>query len=153
MSLKNCTSRIRSPALDRRTSSITFCASKPPRSDRDDWRRGERCSRAGGRQRIDCSGPQHGIARTSADAILLTDRLHGVVEAVDAAERTLTVIRQNLVWAFAYNFAALPLAALGYVTPLVAGVGMALSSLLVVANALRLTRPARTLQDNRRRGE
>jgi Cu2+-exporting ATPase len=89
------------------------------------------------------------VARASADAILLTDRLHGVVEATDAAGRTLTVIRQNLAWAFAYNFAALPLAALGYVTPWMAGVGMALSSLLVVTNALRLTRPARVVYSKR----
>ena len=83
------------------------------------------------------------VARASADAVLLTDRLHGVVEAVDAAGRTLAVIRQNLAWALAYNVAALPLAALGYVTPWMAGIGMALSSLLVVANALRLTRSGR----------
>ncbi len=90
------------------------------------------------------------VARASADAILLTDRLHGVVEAVDAAGRTLTVIRQNLVWAFTYNFTALPMAALGYVTPWMAGVGMALSSLLVVTNALRLTRSGRVLRGNQR---
>ena len=78
------------------------------------------------------------VARASADAVLLTDGLHGVVEAVDTARRTFTVIWQNLGWALAYNFAALPLAALGYVTPWMAGVGMAMSSLLVVANALRL---------------
>ena len=83
------------------------------------------------------------VARASADAILLTDRLHGVVEAVDAAGRTLAVIRQNLAWALAYNVAALPMAALGYVTPWMAGIGMALSSLLVVTNALRLTRSGR----------
>ena len=82
------------------------------------------------------------VARASADAVLLTDGLHGVVEAVDTARRTFTVIRQNLVWALAYNFAALPLAAFGYVTPWMAGVGMAMSSLLVVANALRLAHPA-----------
>ena len=90
------------------------------------------------------------VARASADAILLNDELHGIVDAVDAAKRTLTVIRQNLVWAFAYNFAVLPMAALGYVTPWMAGVGMALSSLLVVTNALRLTRPARALRDRQR---
>jgi Cu2+-exporting ATPase len=89
------------------------------------------------------------VARASADAVLLKDKLRGVVDAVDAAGRTVTVIRQNLAWAFAYNFAALPLAALGYVTPWMAGVGMALSSLLVVTNALRLTRPARVLHGNR----
>ena len=48
------------------------------------------------------------------------------------------VIRQNLGWAFAYNFVALPLAMLGYVTPWMAGIGMSGSSLLVVLNALRL---------------
>ena len=83
------------------------------------------------------------VARASADAILLTDSLHGVVEATDAAGRTLAVIRQNLAWALAYNVAALPMAALGYVTPWIAGIGMALSSLLVVTNALRLTRSGR----------
>ena len=99
--------------------------------------------RVGRRQRIDRSGPRHGRGTRERDAILLTDRLHGVVEAVDAAGRTLAVIRQNLAWALAYNVAALPMAALGYVTPWMAGIGMALSSLLVVTNALRLTRSGR----------
>lgn len=81
------------------------------------------------------------VARASADAILLTDRLHGVVDALRVAERTRKVIRQNLGWAFAYNVVALPFAALGWVSPWMAGVGMAASSLLVVANALRLARP------------
>jgi Cu2+-exporting ATPase len=54
------------------------------------------------------------------------------------------VIRQNLAWAAAYNAVAIPAAAFGFVTPVVAAVGMSLSSLVVVANALRLTRlPAR----------
>jgi len=52
------------------------------------------------------------------------------------------VIRQNLAWAAAYNAVAIPLAAAGWVTPLIAGVGMAVSSLLVVGNALRLQAPA-----------
>ena len=93
------------------------------------------------------------VARASADAILLTDRLHGVVEAVDAAGRTLAVIRQNLAWALAYNVAALPMAALGYVTPWMAGIGMALSSLLVVTNALRLTRSGRVPHCNQKSQE
>jgi Cu2+-exporting ATPase len=89
------------------------------------------------------------VARASADAVLLTDGLHGVVEAVDPSRRTFTVIRQNLVWALAYNFAALPLAAFGYVTPWIAGVGMAMSSLLVVANALRLAHTAPSRPSNK----
>ena len=80
------------------------------------------------------------VARATADAVLMTDRLHSIVEAVDQARRTTRVIRQNFGWAIAYNLAALPLAALGHVTPWMAGLGMAGSSLLVVANALRLTR-------------
>jgi P-type Cu2+ transporter len=78
------------------------------------------------------------IARTSADAVLLSDRLDCLPEAVDIAAKTLRIIRQNLAWAFAYNFTALPLAMLGYVTPWIAALGMAGSSFLVVANALRL---------------
>ena len=65
------------------------------------------------------------IARTSADAILLSDRLECLPGAVDVAAKTLRIIRQNLAWAFAYNFTALPLAMLGYVTPWMAALGMA----------------------------
>ncbi len=84
------------------------------------------------------------VARANADAVLMTDRLHTVVEAADLATLTRRVIKQNLCWAVAYNICALPLAAFGYITPWLAGVGMALSSLLVVANALRLTRASAT---------
>ena len=82
------------------------------------------------------------IARSASDVILLAGRLEALLQAVRTAHRTLRVIRQNLAWAFAYNMAAVPLAACGYVTPLIAGAGMAASSLLVVANALRLLRHA-----------
>jgi Cu2+-exporting ATPase len=80
------------------------------------------------------------IACGNSDVLLMSGRLDALLAAVCAARATLRVIRQNLAWAFAYNLAAVPLAACGYVTPFVAGIGMAGSSMLVVANALRLLR-------------
>jgi Cu2+-exporting ATPase len=82
------------------------------------------------------------IACSASDVILLSGRLDALLTAVRIAHATLRVIHQNLAWAFVYNLAAIPLAACGYVTPLIAGAGMAASSLLVVANALRLLRHA-----------
>ncbi len=78
------------------------------------------------------------VARASADMILLSERLLHLHAGLDVAVRTRHVIRQNLTWAFAYNILAIPLAALGYITPWMAGIGMSASSLLVVLNALRL---------------
>ncbi|PTQ88499.1 heavy metal translocating P-type ATPase [Agitococcus lubricus] len=80
------------------------------------------------------------LAQLSADAILLGDRLTAVVAAYRSAQRTQTIIKQNLVWAFVYNLAVLPPAALGWIPPWLAAIGMSLSSLLVVLNALRLKR-------------
>ena len=82
------------------------------------------------------------IASGNSDVVLLSGRLDALLAAVRVADTTLRIVRQNLAWAFAYNFAAIPLAACGYVSPLVAGIGMATSSTLVVANALRLLRHA-----------
>ena len=82
------------------------------------------------------------LARNRADIVLLGEDLGQIVRAVALARRTLAIIRQNLVWAFVYNLAAIPLAMSGLVTPWMAGVGMSMSSLLVVANALRLQRDA-----------
>jgi len=70
--------------------------------------------------------------------VFLADGLDRLLEAFDLAQRTMSVIRQNLAWAVVYNAVAIPLAVAGWVTPLVAGLGMAVSSLGVVANALRL---------------
>ncbi len=78
----------------------------------------------------------------NSDVILLSNRLDTLLEAVRQARASLLVIRQNLAWAFAYNVVAVPLAACGYVSPLVAGIGMAASSTVVVTNALRLWRRA-----------
>jgi len=78
------------------------------------------------------------VALGAADLILVRDDLDAVPEAVTLARRTLRTIRGNLAWAFGYNVAALPLAAAGLLNPLIAAGAMALSSLLVVSNSLRL---------------
>ena len=80
------------------------------------------------------------LARARGDLVLLHDDLRCIPAAFGYARRTLAVARQNLVWAFVYNLAAIPAAMLGWVTPWMAGIGMSASSLLVVLNALRLQR-------------
>ena len=80
------------------------------------------------------------ISQTSADMILLTERLGALGDGIGLANKALRIVRQNLGWAVSYNLIALPAAALGYVAPWMAAVGMSSSSLLVVLNALRLTR-------------
>jgi Cu2+-exporting ATPase len=81
------------------------------------------------------------LARVRADAVLLGNRLGALIDAFELAARTRRVIVQNLCWALLYNGLMLPFAALGWVTPLWAALGMSVSSLTVVLNALRLTRP------------
>jgi Cu2+-exporting ATPase len=80
------------------------------------------------------------IAAASADMLLLSQKLPHLVTAVHVARKTMRIVRQNLAWAVMYNIVALPLAAMGYVAPWMAAIGMSASSLLVVTNALRLTR-------------
>ena len=80
------------------------------------------------------------LAQWTADVVVLADALVGIADAIAHARRTLAIVRENLGWAFAYNLVAIPAAALGFVTPLVAALGMSLSSLVVVGNALRLAR-------------
>ncbi len=80
------------------------------------------------------------LAQRSADLVLSGSSLANVPAAIEIARRTRRIVRQNLLWAIGYNLLALPLAAAGMVTPWLAALGMALSSLAVTANALRLTR-------------
>ena len=80
------------------------------------------------------------LARNQADIVLLNEDLASLGRGIDLARKTLRIIRQNLWWSFAYNFTSVPLAMAGLVTPWMAGIGMAASSLLVVLNAMRLQR-------------
>lgn len=80
------------------------------------------------------------LARNQGDLVLLSENLAGLGRGIDLARRTLRIIKQNLWWSLAYNFTSVPLAMAGLVTPWMAGIGMAASSLLVVLNALRLQR-------------
>jgi Cu2+-exporting ATPase len=84
-----------------------------------------------------------GASRTTkraADLVLTAEALPRIAQAVVLARRSQRVIAQNLGWAIAYNLLAVPLAVAGLVTPWIAALGMALSSLTVTANALRLSR-------------
>jgi Cu2+-exporting ATPase len=78
------------------------------------------------------------LARLSADIVMLGEGLGPLALSVRAARRALQVIRQNILWAILYNATAVPMAALGWLSPWMASVGMSASSLLVVLNAMRL---------------
>jgi P-type Cu+ transporter len=95
------------------------------------------------------------VAISAADLLLLRDDLTVVPDAIRLARATLAVIRRNLEWAFGYNIAAIPLAAAGFLNPLIAGAAMAASSAFVVASSVRLRRFAGTglaAGDRRRAG-
>ncbi|QDY06270.1 copper-translocating P-type ATPase [Micromonospora sp. HM134] len=80
------------------------------------------------------------VAIEASDLTLVRGDLTAAVDAIRLSRRTLAVIKGNLFWAFAYNVAALPLAAAGLLNPMIAGAAMAFSSVFVVANSLRLRR-------------
>ena len=80
------------------------------------------------------------VAIEASDLTLVSGDLRAAADAIRLSRATLRTIKQNLAWAFGYNVAALPLAAAGFLNPVIAGLAMALSSISVVANALRLRR-------------
>jgi Cu2+-exporting ATPase len=80
------------------------------------------------------------LAQARADFVVLGSRVGDVAELLRTARRAMRIVRENFAWALVYNLVAIPLAAFGYLTPALAAVGMAASSALVVANALRARR-------------
>jgi Cu2+-exporting ATPase len=81
------------------------------------------------------------LAQARADFIVTSQRVADAAVVFTVSRKGMRIVRQNLAWAFFYNVVAIPLAAFGYLTPALAAAGMAASSLIVVANALRARRP------------
>ncbi len=80
------------------------------------------------------------VSRSHADAVIMSNRLEDLVAARRTAQAAMRIVRQNLIWAASYNALCIPLALVGWLPPWAAGLGMALSSLVVVLNALRAAR-------------
>ena len=84
------------------------------------------------------------LAQAQSDIVLADGRLDSIAPARELARQTLAIIKQNHTWALAYNVSAIPLAALGFVPPWLAALGMSLSSLAVVLNLQRIGRRGRS---------
>ncbi len=82
------------------------------------------------------------LAQASSDVVLAGERLGAIAQARSIARETLAILRQNQRWALCYNLSVVPFGALGFVPPWLAAIGMSLSSLFVVLNALRIGRRA-----------
>jgi Cu2+-exporting ATPase len=88
---------------------------------------------------VSCAmGQGSAIAHSAADLLLVNENLEVLPQAIRVARNAMRVVRQNLVWSLVYNFSAVPAAALGFISPWLAALGMSLSSLAVVLNARRL---------------
>lgn len=90
------------------------------------------------------------IAMEAADVTLMRGDLNGIPDAISMSKKTMSNIRQNLFWALAYNVIGIPIAAMGYLEPWLAGAAMALSSVSVVLNALRLQNVDRQIGERQR---
>ncbi len=88
-------------------------------------------------------GTASDVSQQAADAVFVGDRLLPVALAIRVARTTMRIVRQNFAFAIGYNVLAIPLALFGYVTPLIAAIAMSLSSIVVVANSLRLSGAAK----------
>ncbi|OYZ39880.1 MAG: nitrogen fixation protein FixI, partial [Novosphingobium sp. 16-62-11] len=88
-------------------------------------------------------GSASDVGRQAADMVFTADSLLAIPRAIRVSRQTMRVVRQNFVLAIGYNLLAVPLAILGHVTPLIAAAAMSTSSLIVVANSLRLVREAK----------
>jgi Cu2+-exporting ATPase len=86
-------------------------------------------------------GQASDLTKTNADAVITNNNLTTVLHALSKGKKSSNIIRQNIYWALLYNVLALPLAATGFIPPWAAAIGMSVSSLIVVGNALRLLSP------------
>jgi Cu2+-exporting ATPase len=81
------------------------------------------------------------FAQAKADVVVLSNQLWAIPQTILLAQKTMKVVKQNFIWAAFYNFICIPLAMIGWLPPWASGIGMALSSTLVVLNSLQLARP------------
>ena len=88
------------------------------------------------------------MAREAADILLLNADIEAIPEALEICRATLRTIKQNLFWAFFYNAAAIPLAAMGALPPVACAAAMAVSDIFVIGNSLRLLRKGRVKSRN-----